>query len=109
MEETKEYSREDAKAFIYQKYVEQGDFPAIVDEKTLASFVDAILELDEAFIHESGADEDAAYDDDAAYEYLHAHMVARFDAYKTYMMRFVEDYLDYNEAYLDSLGLIDWE
>jgi len=26
-----------------------------------------------------------------------------------YCMRFVDDYLDYSEQYLDSIGAIEWE
>ena len=36
-------------------------------------------------------------------------MSAQFADLKMYMLRLVEDYMDYNERYLDSLGLIDWE
>ena len=32
-----------------------------------------------------------------------------FPEQKMYAMRFVEDYMEYDEAYLESVGLIDWE
>ena len=34
---------------------------------------------------------------------------ASFPEQKMYVMRFVEDYMEYDEAYLESAGLIDWE
>jgi hypothetical protein len=40
---------------------------------------------------------------------MHEKMSAQFADHKMYMLRLVEDYMDYNERYLDSLGLIDWE
>jgi len=107
--ETKEYSAVEARAFILSYFQEQGDFAEIVDEKTLGEMVDAVMALDAAFMKESGADEGAVYDDDAAYDYMHAKMSAQFAEHKMYMLRLVEDYMDYNERYLDSLGLIDWE
>ena len=107
--ETKEYNEVEAKAYILGCFTEQGDFAEIVDEKTLGEMVDAVMAYDAAFMKQSGADEGAVYDDDAAYDYMHEQMSAQFSEHKMYMLRLVEDYMDYNERYLDSLGLIDWE
>ena len=107
--EAKEYSAAEAKAYILGCFTEQGDFAEIVDDKMLGEMVDAVMALDAAFMKETGADEGAVYDDDAAYDYLHEKMSQRFADHKMYMLRLVEDYMDYNERYLDSLGLIDWE
>jgi len=106
--EQKEYSAADARAYILGCFHEQGDFLEIVDEKTLGELVDAVMARDTAFMHETGADEGEVYEDDAAFDYMHAHMSERFDEHKMYMLRRVEDYMDYNERYLESLGLIDW-
>ncbi len=107
--ETKEYNEAEAKAYILGCFKEQGDFAEIVDEKTLTEMVDAVMAHDAAFMKQSGADEGAVYDDDAAFDYMHEQMSAQFSEHKMYMLRLVEDYMDYNERYLDSLGLIDWE
>jgi hypothetical protein len=107
--EEKEYNEAEAKAFILGCFREQGDFGEIVDEKTLDEMVSAVMALDAAFMKETGADEGEVYDDDAAYDYMFEKMTARFADYKMYMLRLVEDYMDYNERYLDSLGLIDWD
>jgi len=107
--ETKEYDEAQAKAYILECFQEQGDFSEIADAKTMDEMVSAVMALDAAFMHESGADEGEVYDDDAAYDYLHERMMERFPDHKMYLLRFVEDYLDYSERYLDSLGLIDWE
>ena len=107
--ETKEYSEVEAKAYILNCFREQGDFSEIVDEQKLGEMVDAVMALDAAFMKETGADEGAVYDDDAAYDYMHEKMCQKFSEHKMYMLRLVEDYMDYNERYLDSLGLIDWD
>jgi hypothetical protein len=41
---------------------------------------------------QSGADEGAVYDDDAAFDYMHEQMSAQFSEHKMYMLRLVEDY-----------------
>ena len=107
--ETKEYSEVEAKAYILNCFREQGDFAEITDEKTLDAMVTAVMAHDAAFMKTSGADEGEVYDDDAAYDYMHEKMMAKFAEHKMYMLRLVEDYMDYNERYLDSLGLIDWD
>ena len=107
--EIKEYNETEAKAYILGCFREQGDFSEIVDEKTLDEMVSAVMACDAAFMKQSGADEGAVYDDDEAYDYMHEKMSAQFAEHKMYMLRLVEDYMDYNERYLDSLGLIDWE
>ena len=94
-------------AYILEKFREQGDFDFM---KELPQVVDALIELDERFMKESGVtDDDAVYDDDKAYEFLFDGLSERFPARKMYVMRLVEDYLDYEEEYLESIGAIEWE
>lgn len=107
--ETKEYSEAEAKAFILEGFRKQGDFAQIMDEKTLGEMVDAVMALDAAFIKESGADSDEFYDEEAAFDYLQKSMMEKFSAHKMYIMRFVSDYMDYNDSYLESVGLIEWD
>ena len=49
------------------------------------------------------------YDDDEAYARIHRAMTEKYPDFKTYMMRLVDDYLDFSEDYLESIGAIDWE
>ena len=49
------------------------------------------------------------YDDDQAFEYMMKGLQEAFPEQKMYAMRFVEDDMEYDEAYLESAGLIDWE
>ena len=109
MSEEIAFSAEAHRQYVLKAFIEKGDFPTIMDQATLEKLLDHIIALDNAFMEESGANEGAVYDDDAAYAYLHQKMQEAYPDYKAYLMRFVEDYLDYNEAYLESIGAIDWE
>jgi hypothetical protein len=103
-----EYSVENAKKFIKQKFMEQGDF-LILKEEVFDAMLDRIVELDEAFMEETGVNDGEVYDDDKAFEYLFTEMQKSFEEQKMYCMRFVEDYMDYSEAYLESIGAIEWD
>ena len=103
-----EYSVENAKKYIKQRFMEQGDF-LILKEEVFDRMLDRIVELDESFMEESGVNDGEVYDDEKAFEYLFAEMQKSFEEQKMYCMRFVEDYMDYSGAYLDSIGAIDWE
>ena len=109
MEQTKEYNAEDARAFMLDLFVKQGDFPQIMDEKTIEKLLGDVMALDEAFMQTNGVTDGEVYDDDAAFDYMHEKLVEKYPEHKMYAMRFVEDYMDYNEQYLDSIGAIDWE
>ena len=68
-----------------------------------------VMALDDEFMQEKGVNDGEVYDDDAAYDFLFAKMSEEYPEQKMYCMRFVEDYMDYAERYLDSIGAIDWE
>lgn len=75
----------------------------------LEQLLDAVIKLDEAYMEEAGVNDGEVYDDDAAYDYFMEKLSALFPEQKMYLMRFVEDYMEYSEAYLESIGAIDWE
>ena len=103
-----EYSKADARAFIAKKFLEQGDFN-ILPKDVFEKMLDKVMDLDEAFMAETGVNDGAVYDDDQAFEYMMKGLQDAFPEQKMYAMRFVEDYMEYDEAYLESAGLIDWE
>ena len=103
-----EYSKAEARAYIANKFSEQGDFN-ILPKDVFERMLDKVMDLDEAFMAESGVDDGAVYDDDQAFEYMMKKLQEAFPEQKMYAMRFVEDYMEYSEAYLESAGLIDWE
>ncbi len=101
------FNKEEAAAFILNKFREQGDF-SFVDEGLFSEMVRTIQDLDAKYIEQCES-EDAVYDDDEAYERIHHAMTEKYPDFKTYMMRLVDDYLDFSEDYLESIGAIDWE
>ncbi len=103
-----EYSAEKAQAYIKDCFVKQGDF-LILQEDVFDAMLQRVMALDEQFMETSGVNDGAEYDDDAAFDFLFAEMSKSFAEQKMYCMRFVEDYMDYSERYLDSIGAIDWE
>ena len=103
-----EFNKADARSFISNQFSEQGDF-GILPKDVFEKMLDKIMELDEAFMAETGVDDGAVYDDDKAFEYMMKKLQEEFPDQKMYAMRFVEDYMEYDEAYLEKAGLIDWE
>ena len=89
------------KAYILNKFTVEGDFE-FLEEGELAKMVNE-------YMAKSGADEGADYDDDDAYELIFAGMQKRWPKYKEFAMRLSEDYLDFAEEYLESVGAIEWE
>lgn len=103
-----EYSVENAKKYIKQRFMEQGDF-LILKEDVFDSMLDRIVALDETFMETSGVNDGEIYDDEKAFDFLFEEMQKSFEEQKMYCMRFVEDYMDYSEAYLESIGAIEWD
>ena len=103
-----EYSKADARAYIAGKFAEQGDFN-ILPRDVFEKMLDKVMELDEAFMAETGVNDGQVYDDDQAFECMMKGLQTAFPEQKMYAMRFVEDYMEYDEAYLERAGLIDWE
>ena len=93
-----------ARAFILAKFQEQGDFLEL-EGIDLAGMVACAQQAEEAYMRENGVLDGGVYDDDEAF----ARVQEAYPAYKMYLMRFAEDYLDYSEEYLESAGLIEWE
>lgn len=103
-----EYNTDKARAFIEDCYVKQGDF-AILPKSVFDKMLNRVIDLDAQFMQSSGVDDGGVYDDDAAFDFMFDNLCKDFEDEKMYCMRFVEDYMDYNERYLDSIGAIDWE
>lgn len=103
-----EYSIENAKAYIRNKFMEQGDF-LILPSGIFDAMLEKIVSLDDEFMESSGVNDGAEYDDNAAFDFMFERLTDAFPEQKMYCMRFIDDYLDYSEAYLDSIGAIDWE
>ena len=103
-----EFNKEDARSFILNKFTAQGDF-SILPKDVFEKMLDRVMELDEVFMKETGVNDGSVYDDDKAFEYMMKGLQEAFPEQKMYAMRFVEDYMEYDEAYLEDAGLIEWE
>ncbi len=99
---------EDARKYLLERIQKQGDYD-FLPEGVLEDMLDTLIALDETFMQQTGVEQGEAYDDEAASDAIFEGMVAAFPDYRMYMMRLTNDYLDYNEEYLDEIGAIDWE
>lgn len=95
----------EAQSFIMEKFHNAGDFSFINDED-MADIIKILLKLDEAYLDEIG---DGVYDEEVIFERMISSVNKQFDKYKTYLMRFVDDYMDFMEQYLVSIDAIEWE
>lgn len=96
------------KAYVINKFKVEGDFD-FLEEGELEKIVDDLVAFDDEYMAKSGADQGEDYDDDDAYELIFASMQKKWEKYKQYAMRLSEDYLDFAEEYLESIGAIEWE
>jgi len=103
-----DYDAAAAKAYIMEKFAAKGDF-SFLKEGDLDRMVTEAMRLDAEYMQRSGVNDGGVYDDDAAFEDLFSGVKEAFPQYSMYCMRFVEDFMDFNEEYLDSIGAIDWE
>ena len=94
------------KAYILNKFNVEGDFDFLKDG-LMEELVDAMMAIDQNYLAKIGEDDD--YDDDDAYDLLYEGMQKKYPELKMYAMRLSEDYLDFSEEYLESVGAIEWE
>ena len=86
-------------------FANEGDFDFMKEEERL-DLVKKLAEVDFDYMDEIGDD---VYDEDVVYERLYAAAEQAYPQYKTYLMRFVDDYMDFMEQYLVSIGAVEWE
>ena len=101
-----ELNVEEAKAYIAEKFRNPGDFD-FISETDFSKMLDTLLALDSAYLQEIG--DEAPYDEDIIFDRMHAELVKQHPKLKTYLMRFVDDYMDFMEQYLVSIDAVEWE
>lgn len=94
--------------YVFSRFEQQGDFK-IFEDALVKKMIDSVLTLNEEFMEKTGVADGNFYDDDAAYEYFMEKLPALYPEQKMYLMRFIEDFMEYDEAYLESTGAIEWE
>lgn len=98
----------EAQTYILNHIKELGDYE-FLPGGTLKEMVLKLSALDEEYMEQSGVNAGGEYDDNDALEFLAKSIKLAYPEYEMYMQRLCEDYLDYNEEYLDSIGAIEWE
>ncbi len=111
----KGYDREEAVKFISGRIHPQ-DHPEL--KELLPDIIGDIIDADMAYMHESGVlDEEgngggSYYEDDDAFEYMVEKIVSerKLDPVKAVKLAsLIDDYMDYQQEYLESKGLVQWE
>lgn len=109
------YDKQEALAFIARR-INRGEHQELADQ--LESLLSQIIDADMAYMHESGVlDEegnagDSYYEDDDAFESMVESVVAQNDLTPEQAVKvasLVDDYMDFQQEYLESKGLVDWE
>lgn len=103
--EDNEINVTEAAAAIARDFENEGDFDFMKEEERMA-LIQKLVTLDLNYMEEIGDD---VYDEDVIYERLYAAAEEACPQYKTYLMRFVDDYMDFMEQYLVSIGAVEWE
>lgn len=95
-----------AKRYIAEKFNNQGDFD-FISEVDFSTMLDTLLDLDAKYLDEIG--DELPYDEDDIFERMQAALNKQFPNYKAYLMRFIDDYMDFMEEYLVSIDAVEWE
>ena len=96
-----------AKDFIAGKFRNAGDFDFIPDEQ-LEEIISALVAIDDEYLRKI-AEDDSPYDEEYVYEHMLKSVSSKFGRYQTYLMRLVDDYMDFMEQYLVSIDAVEWE
>ena len=98
-----------ARAFIADKFKNQGDFDFMKDEE-LNGLINLLLGIDAIYLDEISQDDaEGVYDEEVVYERMLKAASIGYSQYKTYIMRFIDDYMDFMEQYLVSIDAMEWE
>jgi len=109
------YDKQEAQAYILNKFD-----PKLYKDFNfdLSALVSDAIDFDMAYMHEKGVIEkdgsagERYYDDDDAFEYLLDAIAVKYKMDADTAMKcasFLDDYMDYQQAYLELKGLVDWD
>ena len=109
------YDKDESLAFIVRR-INVKDHPELAGQ--IEALVSQAIDADMAYMHASGVlDEDgnagdSYYEDDDAFEAMVEALVAQNELTPEQAVKvaaLVDDYMDHQQAYLESKGLVDWE
>ena len=101
-------SMNDASTFVLDKFKAEGDYTFLAPDE-LSDIVGVLIATDQKYMEDADVFGEGVYDEDAAYDLLLNALKSKFSKYNMYLMRMVEDYMDFAEEYLASIDAIDWE
>ena len=110
----KGYDREEAVQFI-SKRIRPQDHPEL--KELLPDLIGQIIDADMAYMHkndvldEEGNSGGAYYEDDEAFEFMVEKLTTdlNLDPVKAVKLAsLIDDYMDYQQEYLESKGLVQW-
>ena len=90
-----------------QKILSRANFDFIPDEQ-LEEIISALVAIDDEYLRKI-AEDDSPYDEEYVYEHMLKSVSSKFSRYQTYLMRLVDDYMDFMEQYLVSIDAVEWE
>ena len=96
-----------AKDFIAGKFRNAGDFDFIPDEQ-LEEIISALVAIDDEYLRKI-AEDDSPYDEEYVYKHMLKSVSSELSRYQTYLMRLVDDYMDFMEQYLVYIDAVEWE
>ena len=99
------FDKNEALAKIKANFDNEGDFSFMKPEE-LEGVLAKLIAIDHDYMQDLG---DEPYDEEEIYDKLQAAANAALPQYKTYLMRLVDDYMDFMEQYLVDAGVIEWE
>lgn len=109
------YDKDEALAFIV-KGIRAKDHPELAD--MIPELISRAIDADMQYMHqnnvidEEGNAGDEYYEDDDAFEFMVETIVKdlKLDGVKAVKLAsLIDDYMDVQQAYLESKGLVDWE
>lgn len=95
----------EAKRYIAEKFRKQADFD-FIPPKERGAIVDMLVGIDSEYMLK--VMENDIYDEDFIYNKMFEAVSEKYGKYKTYLMRFVDDYMDFMEQYLALIDAVEW-
>ena len=109
------YDKAEAMAFILPMF-NRKEHAELAD--MLETLLSQAIDADMAYMHEAGVIDDDGYagenyyEDDDAFEYMVEALVAQNDLTPEQAVKvaaLIDDYMDFQQAYLEHKGLVDWD
>lgn len=99
---------DERKTYLFRCLREESGYKHLNDTQ-LEQALERCMAADDAFMDQSGVAEGQMYDDDAAHAFICAELTRAVPQSRPWADALVDDYLAYNETYLEDHGEIAWD